>query len=204
MSKGGFDVILGNPPWGAEFDEISLNYLRKYNSKIIVRMIDSFMYFVYKGFCLLKKEGLFGMIIPDVLLYQVDNIKLREFIIRNTNIKAILNLGDVFKKVVRPTCILIFEKNDIKSRNKIITIDLSSVKKGEKNQNLLKKNNYQSIIQNDLLELPGFLFVTNNIHHYSILRKINKGLVKKLVEFVDDDGIQRGVSPDLKEGIHNK
>jgi hypothetical protein len=48
MRKGGFDCVIGNPPWGAEFTEKELQYLREKNKQIIVRMIDSFMYFVYQ------------------------------------------------------------------------------------------------------------------------------------------------------------
>ncbi len=41
MRKGGFDAVVGNPPWGAEFSEKELQYLRQNNKQIIVRMIDS-------------------------------------------------------------------------------------------------------------------------------------------------------------------
>ncbi|MBM4136032.1 MAG: hypothetical protein FJ241_04285 [Nitrospira sp.] len=75
-SKGGFDVVIGNPPWGVDFSEIELAYLRDKNSSIIVRMIDSFMYFVYQTSQKLSSKGSFGMILPDVLLYQKDNYRL--------------------------------------------------------------------------------------------------------------------------------
>ncbi|HWQ82819.1 MAG TPA: DNA methyltransferase, partial [Ignavibacteria bacterium] len=67
MKSGGFDAIVGNPPWGADFSEIELSYLRKSYADIIVRMIDSFMYFVYKSRTILKKSGFYGMILPDVI-----------------------------------------------------------------------------------------------------------------------------------------
>jgi len=96
FKQGGFDIVIGNPPWGASFSEESLSYLREKNKEIIVRMIDSFMYFVYKSYNLLKPDGSFGMILPDVLFYQTDNEKLREYILKNSNIEALLNLGNVF------------------------------------------------------------------------------------------------------------
>lgn len=43
---------------------------------MIVRMIDSFMFFVVRACSLIRPNGLLGMIVPDVLLYQVDNGKL--------------------------------------------------------------------------------------------------------------------------------
>ncbi len=44
MKRGGFDAVIGNPPWGAEFSDQELAYHRQINREIIVRMIDSFMY----------------------------------------------------------------------------------------------------------------------------------------------------------------
>lgn len=48
MKAGGFDAVIGNPPWGALLTEPELEYLRRKNRDIIVRMIDSFMYFVHQ------------------------------------------------------------------------------------------------------------------------------------------------------------
>jgi hypothetical protein len=56
-------------------------------------------------------------------------------------------------------------------------------------------------LQKELKEIPNYLFVTKNAKHFLILQKIKGGQVKNLSEFVDEDGIQRGVSPDLKEAF---
>ena len=72
IAHGGFNCVIGNPPWGANFSEMELEYLRETYSEIIVRMIDSFMYFVSTSFRILREEGYFGMILPDVFLYQND------------------------------------------------------------------------------------------------------------------------------------
>ena len=107
FKAGGFDAVIGNPPWGSLLSEAELEYLRQQNRSIIVRMIDSFMYFVHQGSRKLNTRGYFGMILPDVILYQIDNQKLREYILDRFNIHEIINMGDIFKKVTRPSCILI-------------------------------------------------------------------------------------------------
>jgi len=61
--------------------------------------------------------------------------------------------------------------------------------------------NFESVLQKELKEIPNSLFVTTNAKHFSIIKKIKNGKVKNLSEFVDEDGIQRGVSPDLKEAF---
>ena len=108
LGAGGFDAVIGNPPWGAEFTALELAYHRQHNQEIIVRMIDSFMYFVYQGSKKLKAHGRFGMILPDVLLYQKDNAKLRGFILKYFKIDVLLNMSNVFEKVTRPASIIIF------------------------------------------------------------------------------------------------
>ncbi|MDX2136046.1 MAG: N-6 DNA methylase [Saprospiraceae bacterium] len=201
FKQGGFDVLIGNPPWGADFDDECLNYLRKKYKEIIVRMIDSFMYFTYKSYSLMKDKGYFGMIVPDVLFYQVDNTKLREFLVKNTIITDLINMGDVFEQVVRPSCIITFKKSKPNGNNKIKIGDFSANKKHQKNTALGDNSLYSEFTQSKIHQIPNYLFHTKNTDNYLIIEKINKLKIKKLSEFVDDDGIQRGVSPDLKEAF---
>jgi type I restriction-modification system DNA methylase subunit len=200
FKTGGFDAVIGNPPWGALLSGAELEYLRHQNRNIIVRMIDSFMYFVYQGSEKLKTHGYFGMILPDVILYQTDNQKLREFIISKFIIHRILNMGDVFKKVTRPSSILIFESGHA-AGHAIEVADISRVAKSDKAAELADKSHFINVTQDELQAVPGSLFVTANIAHYSIWSKVSTVQHKRLQELVDEDGIQRGVSPDLKEAF---
>jgi len=200
--RNGFDAVVGNPPWGADFTEMELEYLRSKNSEIIVRMIDSFMYFTYQAFNKLTKNGLFGMIVPDVILYQIDNEKLREFILRNSHIKFILNTGDVFDKVIRPTAVIVLEKESEKAiENRIKIADFSSLKKTLKPYVILGSLNYEEILQSEIWGISGKMFVTAFPEKYRLLKRICEKKVKHLIHFVDKDGIQRGVSPDLKKAF---
>jgi len=200
FQAGGFDAVIGNPPWGALFEEAELEYLRQKNNEIIVRMIDSFMYFVHKSKNVIKPSGKFGMILPDVILYQIDNQKLREFILNNFNVIIILNMGNVFDKVTRPSSILILEQGQ--SPKQIVKLlDLSESRKVDKPSEIWGEHNYIKLTQKGLRNLPSSLFITSNISHYEILTKIQKNKITPLQEMVDEDGIQRGVSPDLKEAF---
>jgi type I restriction-modification system DNA methylase subunit len=200
IEEGGFDVVIGNPPWGAEFSEPELAYHRQKNKEIIVRMIDSFMYFVYQGCKRLKVGGRFGMILPDVVFYQQDNENLRKFVLRNFKINFLLNMGDVFEKVTRPTSILILERRSSFS-NKIKVSDFSNVNKSEKPLAILDDKHFDTILQKNILKIPGALFVTSKHTNYAIWRKVKDIPHKLLKDLVDEDGIQRGVSPDLKKAF---
>jgi len=200
FKTGGFDAVIGNPPWGALLSEAELEYLRQQNRNIIVRMIDSFMYFVHQGSRKLNIHGYFGMIVPDVILYQTDNQKLREFILSQFKIHRILNMGNVFEKVTRPSCILSFEAG-YSVEQVIETADLSQVPKADKAAALGATSSFVKVRQDKLRSVPGSLFVTANVGHYSIWTKVNSVPHRRLGELVDEDGIQRGVSPDLKEAF---
>lgn len=200
FASGGFNAVIGNPPWGALLSEPELEYLRQRNRDIIVRMIDSFMYFVRQGSMKLNPTGHFGMILPDVIMYQTDNQKLREFILSRFKIHYILNMGDVFKKVTRPACILTIEAG--KPHKQVIEVaDFSQVPKPDKAIEMGNRSRYSRVAQAKICDVPGSLFLTANVAHYAIWTKINKAKHHKLEELVDEDGIQRGVSPDLKEAF---
>ncbi len=201
MKDGGFDAVIGNPPWGAELSERELSYLRRTNKDIIVRMIDSFMYFIHQSSQKVKTLGYFGMILPDVLLYQIDNEKLRRYIINNFRIKNILNMGDVFDKVSRPSSILIFENSNPSTYSTAQVADLASFIKTDKVACITETSRYERINQRDLNDIPGALFITSKPDKYKIWAKINEIPNNLLNEVVDADGIQRGVSPDLKEAF---
>jgi hypothetical protein len=62
-------------------------------------------------------------------------------------------------------------------------------------------NNLQSVSQSSINDLPYKLFITNNIDGYQVLKKVYTKEHFLLKEVVDKDGIQRGVSPDLKEAF---
>jgi hypothetical protein len=60
-------VALPNPNWNTYVN-------------IIVWMVDSFLYFVHASIERLRHGGFLGLILPDVMLYQADTQKLRQFL----------------------------------------------------------------------------------------------------------------------------
>ena len=202
VSHEGFDAIIGNPPWGAHLTDEVLEYLREKNSRVIVRMIDTYMYFVFSTQQLLKTDGVFGMILPDVLLYQIDNWKLRKQLLDETSLQKILNMGSVFREVTRPSSVLIFKKSSPKENAIVSTRDISHIK-GEDDKVLAIKDEagFEKCPQKTLSEIQNYLFVTKDVLNFGILQKISTLSVRSLSDFIDSDGIQRGVSPDFKDAF---
>ena len=77
MKRGGFDAIVGNPPYGADFDKETETYVRKRYSAI-TNSLDSFIMFVEQAGNLLNSQGRFGMIIPSGWVSTPSSKKLRE------------------------------------------------------------------------------------------------------------------------------
>lgn len=86
MSNGGFDVVIGNPPWGAEITNIEKFYLRNKYLKSTIGKIDSYRIFIEKSFSLAKKNGLISIIVPNTFMYNVQSLDLRKLILTSVSI----------------------------------------------------------------------------------------------------------------------
>ena len=75
--EGGFDAIVGNPPYGADFDKYSETYIRD-RFRAVSNSLDSFIMFVEQAGNLLNSKGQFGMIIPSGWVSTPSSKKLRE------------------------------------------------------------------------------------------------------------------------------
>jgi len=68
IEHGGFDVIIGNPPYGAELNEIERKHIsRKF--KFSKSYKNSALIFIEKSLELLKENGYLGMIVPKSLAF---------------------------------------------------------------------------------------------------------------------------------------
>ena len=190
--QGKFDIVIGNPPWGAEFGDDELEYIKSKNQEIIVRMIDSFMFFMNLSLELVSDTGKIGMIVPDVILYQKDNEKLRKTILDNIDLSKIVNLGDnVFEDVTRPSCITVLSKTSKKTTE---IIDISK----EKNKDILNAKSLR-IPKDTFYYTPMNIFPTTNVEGYKLLKSLKS--TSPLYDSIDSDGIQRGISPDYNDAF---
>ncbi|TND07949.1 MAG: hypothetical protein FD123_2757 [Bacteroidetes bacterium] len=201
FQEGGFNIILGNPPWGANLSNDSIIYLKKKHHSIIVRMIDSYMYFINHSINILNKEGYLGMIIPSTFLNQVDMKLLRKKIIETSNINSVINLGEkIFgSKVLNTSTILIFQ-NTKKSDNKILLGDIRNINLEEKAKHLNELNASNKKEWIDLVKTDEqttfFTFSTLNVSLLSKLRSKHP----KFKDILDGE-VQRGVSPDYAKAV---
>ncbi|MGO8701431.1 MAG: class I SAM-dependent DNA methyltransferase [Limisphaerales bacterium] len=76
IRRGGFDAILGNPPYGTETSPIAVDYLRsRYHT--LANSLDTFIAFVERAASLIKPDGYLGYIIPSGWVSTPSSEKLR-------------------------------------------------------------------------------------------------------------------------------
>ncbi|MFQ3597814.1 MAG: N-6 DNA methylase [Chloroherpetonaceae bacterium] len=116
MKRGGFDAIVGNPPWVdiKGMPSVQVDYFFKQYSSTENRM-NIYATFIEKAFRVLRKgekedNTYFAYITPNSYLTQSSYRKLRELILKNYKIGKLVRLPDnVFKGVKAETLISIFE-----------------------------------------------------------------------------------------------
>ena len=106
----GFDVVIGNPPYGVKFENNDKGFFKTVFHEVHVRTPESYNYFIKLFTIIASKKALCCLIIPSSFLNQAEFEKTRRIILLNYSPFLILNLGDsVFEDVVTPTCIIGFD-----------------------------------------------------------------------------------------------
>ena len=122
--QGGFDVVIGNPPYGALFSDTEKEFLKEsYTYKS--GKPESYVFFIEKTISLLKQNGVFGFIIPNAWLTNYYGQQLRKHILNNCRILQVVNLEPVkvFSDAIVDTVILTAHKEaEIVPRENIINI----------------------------------------------------------------------------------
>ena len=116
FKKGGFDAVIGNPPWvdlKGHPQEFVKYYFNKYRTT--ENRINLYSIFVELGLRIMSNNGIFGYIIPNSILYQSSYEKIRVEILNNYKIKTIVRLPDgVFQNVKAETIVLSIDKKSEK------------------------------------------------------------------------------------------
>lgn len=88
---GGFDAIVGNPPYGAVLLDQEQSYIRNFYPQQNYQL-DTYMLFVERAIdTLLRNGGIVGFIIPNPWLTNVLQTRMRQFVLRSTSVKEIVH-----------------------------------------------------------------------------------------------------------------
>ena len=126
MDGGGFDVVVGNPPY-VRFDNLNEEE-RKFlfeNYQTAVQKCDIYSFFIERGVSNLKDGASLGFIVSSSWLSQHSFNKLRRFILDTCAVKQIITTpSDTFEDAAVRTVIIILEKTKSASKkenNNVLT-----------------------------------------------------------------------------------
>lgn len=109
MHRGGFDAVIGNPPYGQVLDSKQKEYFQK-KYKTTEGRFDNFELFIEKVTQICSSGKKIGLIIPTPLLTNLYSRKLRKYLLDNCMIEEINNFGmDVFILPTVHTSVIILE-----------------------------------------------------------------------------------------------
>ncbi len=122
FAKGGFDVIIGNPPYVFARDNFRQDEKDYFVSKYVSAkyQINTYLLFIEKSVLILKDSGIYGLIIPNSWLMMYSGEGLRKFLLETNKLNQIINLaGFSFETANVETVILLAEKETIKKENTV-------------------------------------------------------------------------------------
>lgn len=120
MDDGGFDAVIGNPPYFSisNYSDEMKQYVQNSHQDIYSGNSDILYYFIYRGIENTRSEGMFGMIVARYFAEAEYAERLRKYISEKTRIKTIVDFKNfqVFQQEADVlTYIVILEKNEIES-----------------------------------------------------------------------------------------
>ncbi len=128
-SKGGFDVVIGNPPYVRQemFGEFKEYFQKHY--EVYQGTADLYTYFIEKGVSLLKKDGLFSYIVANKWMRANYGEPLRRWL-KKQGIEEIVDFGDlqVFEGATTYPCIIRIKKGVIPAKAGIQSFSATQVR----------------------------------------------------------------------------
>ena len=194
-SKGGFDVVIGNPPYVRQ--EL-LGEFKPYfqsNYKAYHGMADIYVYFIEKAVSLLKDDGQFSYIVANKWMRANYGEPIRKWM-KGQDIGEITDFGDlpIFQNATTYPCILRISKRPMKSTKsfmatRVETLDFQDL------QQYVESNSYS--IRRDTLDDKGWSLASAK--EDTLLSKIKSSGVP-LGEYVKGK-IYRGILTGLNEAF---
>ena len=182
FKNGGFDIIIGNPPYVRQESIKEIKPYLEQNYRVSTGVADLYCYFYELGYNLLKDNGYLGFITSNKWFRAKYGEKLREFLLNNTEFYNIVDYNGtkVFEGATVDSNILIFKKNRVK--NSIFSLQIADTIPIEYEQEKLSKE--------------SFIFINQN--EDSIKEKIER-IGKPLKEW--DININRGITTGLNDAF---
>ena len=156
----GFDVVIGNPPYGAELNDSLKDFLKDKYDLYHTRWTDTFNYFIGHSIEISKDKSCICLIVPNNFLFQNEYEKSRRKVIEQNKVINVINLGDgAFVDAEVPTCIILLSK----SKTDNYLLGYADLRKEIKNEKLFLNTHFFSSSRDEILESISVSFSTDKI-----------------------------------------
>lgn len=204
FEKGGFDIVIGNPPYVnvEHIPTIDKEYYKQ-NYQSFFKRSDIFTLFVEKGLCnISKKHGKIAFIIPSIVLNNLSYQPLRNLFLDNCWLQEVSYVGGaVFSDATVDTSILIFDKVG----NEKITLK-HAVKFFEPTIQVVSSdyfktfNNVISIGEEESGQITDKLFLSDYVsieECFNVFQGIVTGNNDAFIFEDENDAIEKGIEKEL-------
>ena len=158
----GFDIVIGNPPYGAKLSTLDIKFSQE---KYQIKTSETAILFIERGILLTKEKSIKTYILPKSFTFASNYADIRDFV--EKEISLIADCGKAFENVKLEVCIISIHKGKILNNYQSILFkaDKSFNFMGNIHKNLKTKfglfpngiNNSELIIGNKIFEKSNFL-----------------------------------------------
>ena len=141
-----FDIVIANPPFSQNYTTSGMKYKERFNFWMPNKGKADFM-FVQHMVASLNNAGRMAVVMPHGVLFRGgDERKFREWLIKRGYLEAVIGLPQaLFYGTGIPASLLVVNKKDAYTREKVLFINADREYKEEKNQNKLRPEDIEKI-----------------------------------------------------------
>ena len=151
LDNGGFDVIVGNPPYvRQELIKDIKPYLEK-QYHVYTGVSDLYVYFFERAMSLLKEGGYFAFIVSNKFLRAGYGQKLMQYLQQNFTILSLIDFGDlqIFEGATTYPCIITMQKKKPADVQRVPLLKLTSLESASNLALAVKENSLTIEIKKD-------------------------------------------------------
>ena len=186
MAAGGFDAVIGNPPYGAWFDAGQGKYFAN-NFTVFKGVKDVYVAFIERALKLAKPKGLLSFIVPSAWTGGPRYTRLRDYLLEYTFKNVVLLPYDVFADAYVDTLVFVLEKEGLNQEHRVFTYVYG--KRDKVTSISLEEHEWDQIEQAKWQNIENRRFVLDSAT-IGILSTIKDTCINQFKDIID---IKRGV-----------